>query len=215
MGWRCPVESADYADCVVAVDWSRAGRYERSAKKWIRPPSSFRRRPESSGVNETFPHSGNDNHRNDNRTRHPPKPATPAPPGLSSWIPAFAGMTTEGGMGLSPSRSPFAISGKLSDINLRHSGAGRNPVVLTSHSRSAGMTMHRHDNRTRHPANPAIPAPPRPPFLDSSLRWNDDGGGMGLSPSRQPLCHSQKNPNPSPLRHLWTGRPVCGERARL
>ena len=43
------------------------------------PLPSFRRRPESSGLNNPFPRSGNDNHRNDNRTRHPAKPATHSP----------------------------------------------------------------------------------------------------------------------------------------
>ena len=41
------------------------------------------------------------------------------------------------------------------------------------------------------------------------------GGRIGLSLSRLPLCHSWKIPDFSPLRHLWTGSPVCGERARL
>ena len=41
------------------------------------PSLSFRRRPsfqrrlESSGLNNPFPQSGNDNQRNNNRTRHP------------------------------------------------------------------------------------------------------------------------------------------------
>ena len=39
------------------------------------PLTSFRRRPESSGLDNPFPHSGNDNHRNDNRTCYPAKPA--------------------------------------------------------------------------------------------------------------------------------------------
>ena len=50
-------------------------------------PPSFRRRPESSGLFHTFPHSGNDNHGATNRTRPPIKPAIPSLPGLPSWIP--------------------------------------------------------------------------------------------------------------------------------
>ena len=42
------------------------------------------------------------------------------------------------------------------------------------------MTIHKNDNLTRHPTNPAIPSPSRPAFLDSSLRWNDDGDGNGF-----------------------------------
>ena len=87
------------------------------------PSSSFRRRPESSGLDNTFPHGGNDNHSNDNRTRHPINPAVPSPPGLPSWIPAFAGMTTEGRMGLSPPRQPLCHSCRIPDRSpCRHSG---------------------------------------------------------------------------------------------
>ena len=46
----------------------------------LQPPSSFRRRPESSGLDKPFPRSGNDNHRHDNRACHPTNPATPSPP---------------------------------------------------------------------------------------------------------------------------------------
>ena len=75
---------------------------------------------------------------------------------------------------------------------------------LISHSCSTGMTIHGHDNRMRHPLNPAVPSLPRPACsrrrsttsaacsrrgsitcvlqacihagVDSSLRWNDNGG---------------------------------------
>ena len=55
------------------------------------PYSSFRRRPESSGLNNPFPQSGNDSpisvHQPGKNKR---QSNTPVPP---SWIPAFAGMT--------------------------------------------------------------------------------------------------------------------------
>ena len=76
---------------------------------WRKPEStssSFRRRPESSGVFKTFPQRGNDNQR-DYSTRYPANSAIPSPPGLLSWIPAFAGMTTKLRNYL------FALSGSL------------------------------------------------------------------------------------------------------
>ena len=41
------------------------------------PQSSFRRKPESSGLDNPFPHGGNDNYTNDNATRHPVKARHP------------------------------------------------------------------------------------------------------------------------------------------
>ena len=58
------------------------------------PPSSFRRRPESSGLFNPFPRSGNDSQREGNRTQASGKTCHPLlPPASPSWIPAFAGMT--------------------------------------------------------------------------------------------------------------------------
>ena len=74
-------------------------------------PPSFRRRPESSGLDKPFPQSGNDSRTwaSDER-RHPINPAIPSLPGFHSWIPAFAGMTTGVGIGLSSSRQSLCHS---------------------------------------------------------------------------------------------------------
>ena len=50
---------------------------------WLQPPSSFRRRPQSSDLDKPFPHSGNGNKQERQPTRHLIKPApftTPASP---------------------------------------------------------------------------------------------------------------------------------------
>ena len=64
----------------------------------------------------------------------------------------------------------------------RHSVAGRNPVVFTVHSRVSG-----NDNSIHHFGRPGAVRQGRKSFhalgsafLDSSLRWNDEGGGMML-----------------------------------
>ena len=91
-----------------------------------RPPSSFQRRLESSGLNNPFPQSGNDspisvNQSGKNR-RHPD---TPAPP---PWIPACAGMTVGAGIGHLPSMAK-GLSGcrQTHSHPCRHSSEGWNP----------------------------------------------------------------------------------------
>ena len=98
----------------------------------------------------------------------------------------------------------------------RHSGlpaAGR--VVLISHSRSAGMTIRGHDNRTRHPTKPAILSLPGPPSsaacyrrrsttyihagVDSSLRWNDGKGNGHIVNYPSCHCHTKEALNESIL----------------
>ena len=97
-------------------------------------PAAGRRRPESSGLNNPFPQSENDNYRQDKPNAASAKTRRPFTIWASpSWIPAFAGMTA------------------------------------------------RREKAGRHPANPFA-------ITDKYL------------PS-------------SPCRHLWTGSPVCGERA--
>ena len=59
----------------------------RRARVCLLPSPSFQRKLESSGLDHPFPHSGNDNHRDNHPTRHSVKPAIPSPPGLPSWIP--------------------------------------------------------------------------------------------------------------------------------
>ena len=102
------------------------------------PPSSFRRRPESSGLFNTFPQSGND------------KRVTSADRGKSQFVshPASALLDSslrwnddeekKGGL---PSDNPFAIPAECLTPAPRHSGEGRNPVLDTTHSRKAGMTL--------------------------------------------------------------------------
>ena len=68
------------------------------------------------------------------------------------------------------------------------------------------------------------PIVPRPALLDSSLRWNDDEEKKSGLPSGNPFAIAAEclTPSPpsfqrspeSPRRHLWTGSPVCSERAR-
>ena len=71
-------------------------------------PSSFRRRPESSGLDKPFPQRGNDNHRHNNRTRHPLKTSShPTPrPLLDSSL--CRNDNEQGKSGL-PSRQPLSI----------------------------------------------------------------------------------------------------------
>ena len=57
----------------------------------------------------------------------------------------------------------------------------------------------RHSNPTRHPAKPAIPLPVGLSLLDSSLRWNDDGGqNKFVTIPIAPLPFPKKNPDPCP-----------------
>ena len=102
-------------------------------------------------------------------------------PGLPSWIPACAGMTTGAGMGLSPSRSLFAMPGKLPDFS-RLTSFRRRPESSGLHKPfpHSGNDNHRNDDRMCYPAKPTIHSLPWPLFLDSSLRWNDDRGGNGF-----------------------------------
>ena len=60
----------------------------------------------------------------------------------------------------------------------RHSGAGRNPVVETRHSRFAGMAI-RVGHATRPLTNPAIIDSRRPHFLDSGLRRDPQDKNQG------------------------------------
>ena len=88
----------------------------------------------------------------------------------------------------------------------RHSSEGWNPVVEASHSRFAGMTT------TGRPCNPisvkfsSHALTSRLRFLDSSLRWNDDGGCGWV------CCHPD-SPFPcltaAPRPHLWTRLQGC------
>ena len=89
--------------------------------------------------------------------------------------------------------------GKSRNPPSRHSGAGRNPVVYCIHSRIAGMTItgrqpNAPSTKTCHSFTTAPPPSSAacsrrgsttyiPVGVDSSLRWNDDGVGIGLSPS--------------------------------
>ena len=94
---------------------------------------------ESSGFNNPFPQSGNG------------KRVTSADREKSQFVshPASAFLDSslrwnddEEKKGRLPSGNPFAIPAEcLTPSPRRHSGAGRNPVVDTSHSRSAGMTL--------------------------------------------------------------------------
>ena len=68
------------------------------------------------------------------------------------------------------------------------------------------MTIHRHDNRTRASGKTYYPFALRPAFLDSSLRWNDDGDRNGFVAIPMPPCHSWQMPDPSPARHAGAGR---------
>ena len=69
----------------------------------------------------------------------------------------------------------------------RHSGAGRNPVVETSHSRTARMPTHSNDNPTRRPLNPAILSPPDPPSSAAcSRRSSTPCIPVGVHPCRRP-----------------------------
>ena len=59
--------------------------------------------------------------------------------------------------------SPFAISGKCLISAPRHSGAGRNPVVYITHSRSAGMTTDTTTQRAIRQNLSTLHLPVRPP----------------------------------------------------
>ena len=109
-----------------------------------------------------------------------PVPGAALPP--TSCRRAFAGMTTGRWSGLPSFYGQvgcgweFVGDGKRavrmptnSFLPRRHSGAGRNPVVLIIHSRGAGMTT-RHDDRRRHPAKPAIHSPLWHPLLGGCSR---------------------------------------------
>ena len=67
-----------------------------------------------------------------------------------------------------PDRSPSLFRCRLKSNPLRHSGAGRNPVVYISHFRVAGMTTEAMRTERGHPAKPATHSPLRgcsPGFL--------------------------------------------------
>ena len=83
-----------------------------------------------------------------------------------------------------PNRSPSVIPEKCLTAALRHSGEGRNPVVLISHSRGAGMTT---KGRTANAPSDKIGqhSPPRPALLDSGLRRAAKGI---ILPSRPACC---------------------------
>ena len=119
---------------------TRTAPSDMSGKFLTSAPPSFRRRPESSGLHNPFPRSGNDNHRNDNRTRHRINLATPALPGLA---PLDSSLRWNDGGGSAwvccQPDSPFCHVWQIPDFSpLRHSGAGRNPVIETLHSRASG-----------------------------------------------------------------------------
>ena len=86
----------------------------RRAGVCLLPSPSFQRKLESSGLDHPFPHSGNDNHRDDRPARHSAKPAIPSLLDSSAACsrPACrrqAGMTTEvTGAGGQSSASPPA-----------------------------------------------------------------------------------------------------------
>ena len=58
---------------MVRQDWNDGKEIDtfRQPSLSFLPMPSFQRRLESSGLNNPFPRSGNDNQRNDNRTRYP------------------------------------------------------------------------------------------------------------------------------------------------
>ena len=80
-------------------------------------------------------------------------------------------------------------------VERRRKQAAEESSGLIIHSRASGND-NRDDNRMRHPAKPAIPSFARPSFLDSSLRWNDDGGRNGLVAIPKPLCHACRTVEP-------------------
>ena len=93
-----------------------------------RMPVAAQRRLESSGLDHPFPPSGNDNHRNDNRIRHPLKPAIPSPAGLPCLD---SGLRRHDDTGLwaghaRVSNSLILNCGRIVNYHLphRHSGAG-------------------------------------------------------------------------------------------
>ena len=143
------------------------------------PLTSFRRRPESSGLDKPFPPSGNDNHRNYNRTCRPTNPAIPSPsrpPFLDSSLRWNDDGGGNGFVAIPTASLPFSKKSQpqplpLPSFRRRPESSGFNKPFPRR-----GNDNHRNDNRTRHPPKPAIPSPSRPPFLDSSLRWNDNGG---------------------------------------
>ena len=135
--------------------------------------------------------------------RRPTMARLSSPNALHPCRRAFAGMTTGAKWVCRHPDSPFAIAGKLPDFSpLRHSGAGRNPVVYSRHSRQAGMAFKRWSLFT-------ISAPPS---------WIPAFAGMTTGSERvcrhpdSPFAISAEFLTPAP-RHLWTGSPVCGERA--
>ena len=131
---------------------------------WVVHSPSFRRRPESSGLDNLFPHSGNDNHRHVHLTRHLIKPAVSSLPGPPSWIPAFAGMTIRA-YGEGMPRYRIALTSNCGQIvhspSFRRRPESSGLDNLFPHS---GNDNHRHVHLTRHLIKPAVPSPAGPPL---------------------------------------------------
>ena len=77
-------------------------------------------------------------------------------------------------------------------------------LPVSCHSRKAGMTCFNHWI----PAFAGMTA-----RVDSSLRRDDGRGGFQFPPLRVNTTSKIDAMRLSPHRHLWTGSPVCGERA--